>query len=170
MVREIKTLKDPVLRRPAKKIEKVTPEIRKLIDDMFETMHAANGLGLAAPQVGVSQRIFVVEIEKDEDTPNSGIAYALINPEIVKASDERDIGPEGCLSIPGWRGEVERANKVLLRALDRDGKRIRVEVEGLAARAMQHELDHLDGVLFIDKLTAPDRIWRITDDDHSPVE
>jgi peptide deformylase len=170
MLREIKTLKDPVLRRPAKKIEKVTPEIRKLIDDMFETMHAANGLGLAAPQVGVSQRIFVVEIEKDERIPGSGIAYALINPEIVKASEERDSGPEGCLSIPGWRGEVERASKVLVRALDRDGKRIRVEVEGLAARAMQHELDHLDGVLFIDKLTAPDRIWRIKEDDDSPVE
>jgi peptide deformylase len=170
MLREIKTLKDPVLRRPAKKIEKVTPEIRKLIDDMFETMHAANGLGLAAPQVGVSQRIFVVEIEQDERIPGSGIAYALINPEIVKASEERDSGPEGCLSIPGWRGEVERASKVLVRALDRDGKRIRVEVEGLAARAMQHELDHLDGVLFIDKLTAPDRIWRIKEDDDSPVE
>ncbi len=170
MVREIKTLKDPVLRKPAKKVAKVTPELRKLIDDMFETMRAANGLGLAAPQIGVLQRVFVVELEEDEATPGSGVPYALINPEIVKSSEDREAGQEGCLSIPGWRGEVERPVKVVVRALDRDGQRVKLEFEGLVARAMQHELDHLDGVLFIDKLTAPDRIWRVNESEASPAE
>lgn len=170
MVREIKTLKDPVLRRTARKVEKITPETRRLIDDLFETMRAANGIGLAAPQVGVLQRVCVVELDAEPDTPASGGQIALVNPEIVKVSEERESGPEGCLSIPGWRGEVERPHRIVVRGLDRDGKRIKLEVEGLAARAVQHEVDHLDGVLFIDKLTAPDRIWRVNEADATPAE
>ena len=163
MIREIKTLKDPVLRKTAHKIEKVTPELRKLIEDLFETMHAHNGVGLAAPQVGISKRLFVVEVEAHPEIPGSGVRYALINPEITQFSPEREVGQEGCLSIPGWRGDVERATRVIVRGMDGEGKRIKLEVEGYVARAMQHELDHLDGVLFIDKLIAPDRIWRVNE-------
>jgi peptide deformylase len=161
MVREIRKIGDPVLRRKTKKVEKVTKETQKLIDDMIETMHTAHGLGLAAPQVGVSQRVAVVEIEQKEDVPGSGMIYTLINPEVIKQSDETWQNQEGCLSIPGWRGDVERPMKITVKALDREGKRVKLDVEGWVARAFMHEIDHLDGILFIDKLAAPDRIWRV---------
>ena len=161
MVRDIRKIGDPVLRRKAKKVEKVTKDVQKLIDDMIETMHAAHGLGLAAPQVGVLQRVAIVEIEPDEKVPGSGTLYAFINPEIVKVSEETWVNQEGCLSIPGWRGEVERPMNITVKALDRAGNRIKLYVEGWVARAFQHEVDHLDGVMFIDKLVAPDRMWRV---------
>ncbi len=161
MVRHIQIIGDAVLRRKAKKIEKVTKDTQKLLDDMLETMRAGNGIGLAAPQVGVLQRALVVEIEQDEKIPGSGVVYALVNPEIAHRSEDTWENQEGCLSIPGWRGEVERPYKVTVKALDRDGNRVRFEAEGWVARALQHEIDHLDGVLFIDRLVAPDRIWRV---------
>ena len=161
MIREIRKIGDPVLRRKAKKVEKITKETQKLIDDMLETMRAANGAGLAAPQVGVSQRVAVVEVEKKEDVPGSGVTYTLINPEVIKQSDETTRNPEGCLSIPGWRGEVERAERITVKALDRTGTRMKLDLEGWVARAFLHEVDHLDGILYIDKLVAPDRIWRV---------
>jgi peptide deformylase len=132
-----------------------------LLDDMLETMRAGNGIGLAAPQVGVLQRALVVEIEQDDKIPGSGVVYALVNPEIAHRSEDTWENQEGCLSIPGWRGEVERPYKVTVKALDRDGNRVRFEAEGWVARALQHEIDHLDGVLFIDRLVAPDRVWRV---------
>jgi peptide deformylase len=161
MLREIRKIGDPVLRRKAKKVEKVNKETQKLIDDMLETMRAANGVGLAAPQVGVLQRVAVVEVEQKDDVPGSGVTYALINPEVVKQSEETWQHQEGCLSIPGWRGEVERPMKITLKALDRSGNRIKLDLEGWVARAILHEVDHLDGVMYIDKLVAPDRIWRV---------
>ncbi|HQZ99907.1 MAG TPA: peptide deformylase [Thermoflexales bacterium] len=166
MIRQIRKIGDPVLRRKAKKVEKVTPEIRKLIDDMLETMRAQRGIGLAAPQVGIALRVAVVEIEKDEDTPGSGQTYVLVNPELAKTSAEEDENQEGCLSIPGWRGMVQRPSRVTVRAMDREGNRVKIDAEGYVARAFQHEIDHLDGVLFTDKLTAPDRIWRV--DENAP--
>lgn len=161
MIREIRKIGDPVLRRKARKIEKVNKDVQKLLDDMIETMRAGNGVGLAAPQVGVLQRALVVEIEANEKIPGSGVTYALINPEIVRQSEETWESQEGCLSIPGWRGEVERPLRIVVKALDREGNRIRLEAEGWVARVLQHEIDHLEGVLFIDKLTAPDRVWRV---------
>ncbi len=161
MVREIRKIGDPVLRRKARKVEKISKETQKLLDDMLETMRARNGVGLAAPQVGVLQRALVVEIEANEKIAGSGVTYALINPEIVRRSQESWTDQEGCLSIPGWRGEVERPWSVVVKALDRQGKRIRLEAEGWVARVLQHEIDHLEGVLFIDKLIAPDRLWRV---------
>ena len=161
MIREIRKIGDPVLRRKARKVEKVSKDTQKLLDDMIETMRAGNGVGLAAPQIGVLQRALVVEIEADEKIPGSGITYALINPEIVQRSEETWVGQEGCLSIPGWRGEVERPYRIAIKAMDREGKRIRLEAEGWVARVLQHEIDHLEGVLFIDKLVAPDRVWRV---------
>jgi peptide deformylase len=161
MVRQIRKIGDPILRKKAKKVEKVTKDIQKLLDDMLETMRRANGMGLAGPQVGVSQRIAVVETEKKDDVPGSGVTYTLINPEVVKLSEETWQHQEGCLSIPGWRGDVERPLKVVVRALDRQGNRQKIEAEGIVARAILHEIDHLDGVLYIDKLVSPDRVWRV---------
>ncbi len=161
MLREIRKIGDPVLRRKAKKVEKVTRDTQKLIDDMIETMHAAHGMGLAAPQVGVLQRVAVVEVEKSDDVPGSGTIYVLVNPEVVRQSDDTWQNQEGCLSIPGWRGDVERPMRVTVKALDRNGNRVKYDVEGWVARAFLHEIDHLDGVMFIDKLVSPDRMWRV---------
>jgi len=170
MVRVIRKIGDPALRRKAKKIEKVTRDVQKLLDDMVETMRAGYGIGLAAPQVGVAQRALVVELEQDEKVPGSGMTYALVNPEVVHRSEEVWENQEGCLSIPGWRGEVERPYRVTVKALDRDGNRVRIEAEGWVARALQHEIDHLEGVLFIDKLVAPDRIWRVEEPQKETVQ
>jgi peptide deformylase len=170
MVREIRKIGDPVLRRKAKKVEKITKETQKLIDDMLETMRASHGVGLAAPQVGVSQRVAVIEIEKKEDAPGTGVTYTLVNPEVIKRSEETWQNQEGCLSIPGWRGEVERPLRITLKALDRDGNRVKLDLEGWPARVAMHEVDHLDGVLYIDKLVAPDRIWRVEEGEEEEKE
>jgi peptide deformylase len=168
MIREIRKIGDPVLRKKAKKVEKISKDTQKLLDDMIETMHKANGMGLAAPQVGISQRIAVVEVpqEASENTDEAPavVRYQLVNPEVVKQSEDSWEHQEGCLSIPGWRGDVARPNKIVVRALDRDGNRIKIEAEGMLARALLHEIDHLDGVLYIDKLVSPDRVWRVDED------
>jgi len=171
MIREIRKIGDPVLRKKAKKVEKISKDTHKLLDDMIETMHKANGMGLAAPQVGISQRIAIVEVPKDaidkdaKDAEASAVVqYQLINPEVVKQSEDIWEHQEGCLSIPGWRGDVSRPNKIVVRALDRAGNRVKIEAEGMLARALLHEIDHLDGVLYIDKLVSPDRVWRVDED------
>jgi peptide deformylase len=164
MIRPIRRIGDPVLRKKAAKVEKITRDTQKLIDDMIDTMHKAQGLGLAAPQIGVSQRIAVVEIEElDEQGQLQTRLYTFVNPEIVRRSEETWEHAEGCLSIPGWRGDVERPLTITVKALDRSGARQRFEASGMLARAIQHELDHLDGVLYIDKLIAPDRIWQVNE-------
>ena len=133
---------DPVLRQKAEPVTQVTKRIRKLIKDMLETMSLANGVGLAAPQVGIGQRIIVVDVG---DGP-----VALINPQIDEASG-KEIDVEGCLSIPGTFGYVERAQEVTVSGLNESGRSTRIKAEGLFARTLQHEIDHLDGVLFIDR-------------------
>ncbi len=160
-VREIITSENKVLRRKAKKVQKITPELQQLADDMVETMREAPGVGLAAPQVGVSERLFVAELEKNEEQPGSGKTFIVFNPEFVWKSEEMVEGTEGCLSIPGWAGEVNRHQKVVVKGLDRQGRRIKIEAEGWLARVFQHEIDHLDGVLFTDRITDPDKIWEI---------
>nr|PZN42022.1 MAG: peptide deformylase [Bacillota bacterium] len=137
----------PVLRKKAKPVQKINASIRKLIDDMTETMYAAPGVGLAAPQVGVSKRIIVVDAQD-----GSGL-FQVINPEIVAAEDFGVMGTEGCLSIPGLVGDVPRYRKVRVTGLNRDGHRIWIDAEGWLARIFQHEIDHLDGILYIDKAT-----------------
>lgn len=169
-VREIITSENPILRRKAKKVSKITPGLQALADDMLETVRAAPGLGLAAPQVARPVRLFVVEIEESEEHPGSGKLYVLFNPEYVWKSDEMMDGTEGCLSIPGWAGEVARHHKVVVKGLDRYGKRIRIEAEGLLARVFQHEIDHLDGVLFTDRISDPDKIWEIKPGEEENVE
>jgi peptide deformylase len=142
---EIRRLGDPVLREVAKAVPKVTKRIIKLLRDMEETMYVADGVGLAAPQVGVSERIVVLDAG---DGP-----MHLINPQIV-AAEGSDIETEGCLSIPGVSGYVNRATQVTVTWMDAKGKEHRTEANGMLARVMQHEIDHLDGVLFIDKATG----------------
>jgi peptide deformylase len=143
-----------VLRAKSKKVQKVTPQLAALARQMLERMHEANGVGLAAPQVGVLQRFFVAELPADEEDPMRGRPLILFNPEIVKSKGEQ-VGLEGCLSIPGWVGEVARHEQVTVKGLDERGKSVRYKVDGYLARVFQHEIDHLDGILFPDKLTDP---------------
>lgn len=140
---------DPVLETPAAAIETFDGELRQLVDDMFETMYAHKGIGLAAPQIGLSQRLTVIDTSAGED-PNAKIV--LINPEMI-AKEGTQTGEEGCLSIPGFREPVTRAMKVRVRAQNPKGETIEVEGEELLARAMQHEMDHLNGVLFLSHLS-----------------
>jgi len=150
MVREIVIWPDPVLKKAAAPVPRVDEEIRQLIDDMAETMYAADGVGLAAPQVGISSRIVVIDTSPRQEGQK---LLHLVNPEIVKTEGET-VYTEGCLSVPGEAEEVERAAKVWVRALGRDGKPFEIEGEGLLAIALQHEIDHLDGVLFVDHLSS----------------
>ena len=141
-IRNIRVDGDEILRQPCKPVKAMTPRISELIDDMFDTMYEAGGVGLAAPQVGVLRRIVVIDVM--DDNP-----LVLINPEIVEQDGEQ-IGEEGCLSLPGLAGEVSRPNHVVCKALDRDMEPITVEGTELLARCICHELDHLDGVLYKD--------------------
>ena len=168
-LRQIRVVGDPVLRQKAHKVTRFDT-LSELVQDMVETMHAGNGVGLAAPQVGVSERVIVVHVPEDEEEPGSGQLYALINPEVSRASDEVIEGLEGCLSVPGYVGEVARHASVTVKGQDLKGKKVRVKAGGFLARAFQHEIDHLDGVLFIEKLTAPDRIWKVEEGQEEQAE
>ena len=154
-VRPILNFDQPVLREKAKKVARVDTSIQRLIDDLTETMLAAPGAGLAAPQIGVPLRVCVVKGDENQ-------IWALVNPEIVK-SDGVQLGYEGCLSYPGWVGEVARYETVVVKGRNRRGKEVRIKSSGFTARAFQHELDHLDGVLFIDRLTNLDTLQRVED-------
>ena len=165
-IRIIREDGDEVLRKKCKPVEKMTDRLNELIDDMFETMYDANGVGLAAPQVGILRRIVVIDTYE-------GNPLVLINPEIIETEGEQ-IGPEGCLSLPGLQGEVARPERVVCKALDRDMKEITVEGEGLLARAICHETDHLDGILYkdlaIDGLYKVEPIQPDDDDDEDGDE
>jgi peptide deformylase len=152
---------DPRLRTRSRPVQGLTPEVAQLIDDMVENMHESDGIGLAAVQVGELQQIVVVELPEDEEVWGSGVRYIVINPEIVKASRETEVGTEGCLSVPGYVGEVERSTEILVRGLDPHGRKFRLRPRGFLARVFQHEIDHVNGVLYIDRLVAPDRIWEV---------
>ncbi len=151
-IRKLHLLGSPVLRQRATPVGAVDDAVRQLVDDLFETMRAAKGVGLAANQVGVARRVAVVDVGEDDPPP-----LVLINPRIVHASDVTETAEEGCLSIPDIYGEVERPLAVTVEALDRDGRPYRVDVAGFKARAVLHEIDHLDGVLFLDHLSAVKR-------------
>lgn len=161
---QIETLKNPVLRKKARPVTKFDDDLRQLIEDMIETMRAAEGVGLAGPQVNQLLRVAVVETPPEYDDDGEEIdgsrdLYVLVNPEIVWTSRNTAEGIEGCLSIPGYLGEVERHKSVRIRARDQYGKKIRLKLKEWDARIAQHEIDHLNGVLFIDRLTAPERLW-----------
>ncbi|MDW2796452.1 peptide deformylase [Clostridium boliviensis] len=143
-IRKIRTIGDEILRKKCKPVKEITPRITDLIKDMFETMYEANGVGLAAPQVGILKQIVVIDVE-------DGNQYVLINPEIIETDGEQT-GPEGCLSVPGKSGTVTRPNHVKVRAFDADMQPFELEGEELLARAICHECDHLSGELFVDKV------------------
>jgi peptide deformylase len=147
-VLKIEMLGSDVLRRRAEEVTELDDDLQRLIRDMFETMYEAEGIGLAGPQVGISRRICVVDLADDEHPP-----MALINPRIVESSKATEKGDEGCLSIPGISGLVNRPAEVIVEATSAEGSPIRIEADGLMARCLQHEIDHLDGVLFIDHLS-----------------
>ncbi|MBY5870228.1 peptide deformylase [Rhizobium leguminosarum] len=143
-------LPDPVLRQLSKPVERVDSDLQRLADDMLETMYDAPGIGLAAIQVGVPRRMLVIDISREGEEKQPQV---FINPEIVKSSDERSVYEEGCLSIPDYYAEVERPATVSVKYLDRNGKEQTMEADGLLATCLQHEIDHLNGVLFIDHIS-----------------
>ncbi|MBE1504291.1 peptide deformylase [Rhizobium viscosum] len=143
-------LPDPVLRQVSKPIERVDADLQRLSDDMLETMYDAPGIGLAAIQIGVPRRMLVIDLSKEGEEKQP---LVFINPEIVSSSDERSVYEEGCLSIPDYYAEVERPANVTVKYLDREGKEQSVEADGLLATCLQHEIDHLNGVLFIDHIS-----------------
>jgi peptide deformylase len=147
-IRQIRLMGDPVLREVATPVERVTDEVRALIADMFDTMYAEDGVGLAAPQVGLGQRVIVVDPREEHVTP-----FALVNPRILEVGAELDRAEEGCLSIPGLKEIVERPSTVVVEGLGVSGESVRIAAEGLLARILQHEVDHLDGILFLDRVS-----------------
>jgi peptide deformylase len=166
-LRKIVTLPEPVLRRKARTITTFDKNLQTLIDDMIETMRQAPGVGLAAPQVNISERLIVVEYAEEQEEEAEGQPekpkklFVLINPEIVKSSAETLMGVEGCLSIPNLVGEVERHAVIQVKGLNRHGKPTKVKAEGWLARIFQHEIDHLNGILFPDRAT---RVWQPQDE------
>ena len=149
----ILTVPEPILRQKSKRVKNIDVSIRKLAADMIETMHAASGVGLAAPQVGVPWRVIVIGMPGEED-------FVLINPEVVRRSGERLV-TEGCLSVPGYFGEIQRAQRVTVKGKDLSGKETRIKAEELLAQALEHEIDHLNGVLYIDHLGSSDKLHKV---------
>lgn len=168
-VREIVLIGNPILRQKAEPVRHFGPELRALVRDMIETMQHANGVGLAGPQVGVRQRVIVVEVPENEEEgitgPWIGRPFALVNPEIVEASPEMEEGIEGCLSIPGYVGEVKRHVRVVVEGRNEWGKPRRIEAEGFLARVLQHEIDHLDGILYIDRLESQEKLYKLEEEE-----
>ncbi len=162
---KIETLKNPILRQKARPVKTIDADLHELIENMIETMREANGVGLAGPQVNQPLRLTVVETLPKKDSDGNDIEgsrelFVLINPKIISRSRKMVDGIEGCLSIPGWIGEASRHEKIRVRALDRRGNKISLNLKGWTARIVQHEIDHLDGVLFIDRLTEAENLWR----------
>ncbi len=162
-LRKIVTLPEPVLRRKARPVTDFGPALQTLVDDMIETMRQAPGVGLAAPQVGISDRLIVVEYfvnDELEDSPRK--LYVVVNPEITAQSEESELGIEGCLSLPGLQGDVERVLAVTVKGRTRRNQPIRIKAKGWLARIFQHEIDHLEGVVFTDRAT---RVWKPAPDE-----
>ncbi|MYD36699.1 MAG: peptide deformylase [Dehalococcoidia bacterium] len=151
----VRHIPDPVLREKTKRVPNITPALRALVDDMIETMYKEHGVGIAANQVGRSLRVTYIEIPEERDEDDNIVqehsSHVLINPEIIRRVGEREV-EEGCLSIPGWRGKLIRSERVTVKALDLDGREIRIKADGLLAQALEHETDHLNGIVYIDRM------------------
>lgn len=154
---DVKKVPDPVLRRETQPIEAFDENLQQLIDNMVDTMRDEPGVGLAAPQVGISRKLVVVEFGDEEDPEKPEKLYAVVNPEIVAVSEETETGVEGCLSIPGMVGEVERSVAIVVKGKNAKGKSIKIRAHGWLARIFQHEIDHLNAVLFTDRATT---VWQ----------
>lgn len=149
----VRTIPEPVLKQKSKRVKSIDGSIRKLAADMIETMHADSGVGLAAPQVGVPLRVIVIGMPDEED-------FVLVNPQVVRRVGERLV-TEGCLSVPGYFGEIKRAQRVTVKGRDLSGKEVRIKAEELLAQALEHEIDHLNGVLYIDHLESQDKLHKV---------
>ena len=160
-VRDIVTIPDPILYRKARKVTDFGKELQTLVDDMVETMRVAPGVGLAAPQVDVPLRVIVVEFGDEEDESVPLKLFTFVNPEITRFSKEQVTGTEGCLSIPDFVGDVDRSVSVVVKGMNRRGQPMRIKSSGWLARIFQHEVDHLNGVLFIDRVESPDKLHRV---------
>jgi peptide deformylase len=179
-VRPIVLSDNPLLRKKSRRVRRVDPTLQELADDMVETMHAANGIGLAAIQIGVPERVIVVHLPEEEESeegaereqrnPEDSKLYVVINPELARKSRDVEEGIEGCLSIPGWVGEVSRHHAVTVKGLDPHGRPVRIKAEGLLARVFQHEIDHCDGILFIDHIEDPEKVWPVPEGEEEAAE
>ena len=160
-LRKVITVPNEVLRKKSHKVTKFDKNLKTLIDDMVETMRDAPGVGLAAPQIGVLEKVIIIEFGDEEDEEAPSQLYAVVNPEITRASDEKVMGVEGCLSIPGIVGDVERSVSIIVKGQNRNGKNVKYKLNGWVARIFQHEINHLHGVLFTD---LAESIWQADDD------
>lgn len=162
--REILVAGQPVLRQKSKRVKSFGSSIESLVTDMLDTMRAADGLGLAAPQIGMPLRVIVIETPAKRDEEGNEVkaaqTYVYCNPEIIAVSGEEE-DEEGCLSVPGYVGAVKRATNLTIKGQDAKGRNVRTKAEGLLARAFQHETDHLDGILFIDRVDSPEKLRRV---------
>jgi peptide deformylase len=167
-LKEIITVPHPTLRKKARKVSDFGPQLQDLIDEMIETMREAPGVGLAAPQVNVPQRLIVVEFGDEEDETVPPKLYVIVNPEITRHSQETVMGTEGCLSVPNLVGDVERYEKVTVKGLNRQGQPLKIKAKGWLARIFQHEIDHINGVLFTDLAT---QIWEpVTEEERALID
>ncbi len=164
-VREIIIVPHPTLRKKSQKVSDFGPDLQQLIEDMIETLHENSGAGLAAPQVNVSQQVILVEFGTEENEEIPPTMYVTINPRVTRFSQKIVTGAEGCLSIPGLMGEVERADEIVVEGQDRFGKPLKMRLQGWIARIFQHEIDHVNGILYTDRATS---VWE-TDEDYNPV-
>lgn len=162
---------NPLLRQKSRRVRRYDPALQQLVDDMIETMRAANGIGLTAIQIGVLERVIVVQVPPEESEGEEEASagreswqlYTVVNPKLVRRSREMEEGVEGCLSIPGLVGEVSRHWAVTVKGRDTQGQAVRIRAEGLLARVFQHEIDHCDGILFIDHIDDPEKLWPVTE-------
>jgi peptide deformylase len=152
-VKTIRYISDPILRRKTKRVLKIDQSIHQLVEDMMDTLEKSDGAGLAAPQIGVSLRVAVLWMPDEEP-------FAIINPEVIKRIGEREV-EEGCLSLPGYQGKIKRSVSVAVKCLDIEGKPLRMRARELLAQALEHEIDHLNGVLYIDHLDSPGKLYKI---------
>jgi len=164
-LRDVITVPHPTLRKKAARVEEFDQELQQLIDDMVETMRQEAGVGLAAPQIDVSQRVIVIEFGSEDDPDVPAALYTLVNPRITRFSPDTVSGAEGCLSIPGLMGEVDRAYQVTVEAQDRFGSAVKLHPQGWLARVFQHEIDHINGILYTDRAQ---QVWK-TEEDYDPV-
>ncbi len=163
--REVIIVPHPALRKKAEKVTDFGPDLQNLIDDMIFTLHEASGAGLAAPQVNVSQQVILVEYGNEDDEEIPPTLYVTVNPRVSRFSKETEFGAEGCLSIPGLMGEIERSQDIIVEGQNRKGEPVKLRLAGWTARIFQHEIDHLDGILFTDRAI---QVWE-SDEDYNPV-
>jgi peptide deformylase len=164
---EIVTVPDPILRRKAHKVTDFGKDFQTLVTNMIDTMRDAPGVGLAAPQVAVSMRLIVVEYGDDEDEEAPKKLYVVVNPEIVEKSEEMVLGVEACLSVPDLVGEVDRHERIVIKGLNRHGKPVKIKAQGWLARIFQHEIDHVEGIVYTDRT---DNVWKPREGDETPVD